>query len=565
VSTDDGACHGSLVKLALAQVNPTVGDISGNSTKIIECIRRAQEEQVELVVFPELALVGCGPQDLLLKPRFIDDNLAALEDIAAACTGTAALVGYVSRHSGTVGRGLYNAVALLADGKITTSCYKQLLATHNTGDESRYFDPGPSPQIVELGGRRIGVSIGGHMCNGRAGGAKAPCEDQPFAKLVQLGPDLIVNIAASPFVIDKDSFRCDFLAEQCRRYSVPLVYVNQVGGNDEIVCDGNSCALDKTGRVIAQARDFDEDLLIVDLAQPDKSRQEQPRGGIAAVRAALVLGLRDYVRKCNFSSVVLGLSGGIDSAVVAVLATEAIGPGNVLGVVLPSRHSSDHSRTDARQLARNLGIHYLEVPIEPAHAAMESMLTEVFSGCEPDVTEENVQARIRCGVLMALSNKFGHLLLATGNKSESAVGYCTMYGDMAGGLAVIGDVPKTMVYELADYLNREKERIPASIFTKAPSAELRPGQKDQDSLPAYDVLDDILQRYVEQEESLDEIVAAGFEAELVARVIGMIDRAEYKRRQGPPALRITSGPDGFGCRMPIAQNYQPYHNQTFSR
>jgi NAD+ synthetase len=347
-------------------------------------------------------------------------------------------------------------------------------------------------------------------------------------------------------------------SQQCRRYSLPLIYANQVGGNDELIFDGCSCVFDRNGQVIAQARDFEEDLLIVDLEAPRENRKEQVKTGIASVHDGLVLGLRDYVRKCNFQTVALGLSGGIDSAVTAALAVRALGKDKVIAVAMPSRYSTAGSITDAEHLAKNLGMQLLTIPIEKVHLAMEKTLQEHFRGLEPDITEENIQARIRCNILMALSNKFGHLLLTTGNKSELAVGYCTMYGDMAGGLAVISDVPKTMVYELARYINREKEVIPVSSITKPPSAELHPDQKDEDSLPPYNQLDKILQRYVEKNYSPDQIVEAGFDLETVRRIIDLIDRSEYKRRQAAPGLKVTGRAFGSGRRMPIAQNYRPY-------
>jgi len=546
------------MKIVLAQINPTVGDIKANSIKIIEYIQQGVKQGADLVIFPELSLTGYPPKDLLLKPQFIDDNQAALNDIAKHCTDCGALVGFACRHEGTTGRQLHNAAGLLANGKISSTYYKQLLPTYDVFDESRYFEPGRSQQVVEFKGLRIGLTICEDIWQKPERCGRPLYEIKPLADLAVEKVDLVVNVSASPFVLGKHAFRCELFAEHCKRYQNPLIYINQIGGNDELIFDGCSCAFDHKGKLIGQAKDFNEDLLLIDLDQPHRTRREPVRRDIASMEAALVLGLADYVRKCRFRSVVLGLSGGIDSSVTAALAVRALGPDAVWGVAMPSRYSSEHSLSDARELAENLGMHYLEIPIEPAHRALESMMAEAFAGRESDIAEENIQARVRGNILMALSNKFGHLVLSTGNKSELSVGYCTLYGDMVGGLALISDVPKTMVYELARYINREKELIPESSITKPPSAELKPDQTDQDSLPAYDVLDGILQRYVEQEQSAAQIVEAGFEQAVVEKVIRLVDRNEYKRKQAAPGLKVTSRAFGTGRRIPIAQNYQPY-------
>ena len=546
------------MKVALAQLNPTVGDIAANSAKIKHFIDEANRHQADLVVFPELALIGYPPKDLLLKPQFIDDNIAALKEIAGLCDRCAALVGFACRHTGKTGRALHNAAALLVQGQWADSYYKQLLPTYDVFDESRYFEPARGHQLVILGRERLGLTICEDIWQACEYSDRPLYDLKPLADLKDAGADLVINMSASPYVMGKHAFRCDLFSRQCRRYKLPLVYVNQVGGNDELIFDGASCAFDRDGELIAQGRDFEEDLLLIDLDRMHTARKETLREGIASVHAGLILGLRDYVDKCRFRSVVLGLSGGIDSAVTAVLAVEALGRERVFGVALPSRYSSEHSLNDARKLSDNLQIKFEIIAIEPAHKAMEAVLAEVFTGREPDVTEENIQARIRANILMALSNKFGHLLLTTGNKSELAVGYCTIYGDMAGGLAVISDVPKTMVYELAHYINRRGEVIPQSIIAKAPSAELKPNQTDQDSLPPYEQLDDILHRYVEQEQSYLQIVSAGFDKNTVERVICLVDRNEYKRKQAAPGLKVTSRAFGSGRRMPIAQNYQSF-------
>lgn len=545
------------MKLALAQINPTVGDIPGNSEKIKATLRQAAAQGAELVIFSELALVGYPPKDLLMKPRFIDDNLAALKDIAQNCTGCAALVGYVDRHEGLTGKSLHNAAALLHQGNVAAVYYKQLLPTYDVFDERRYFQPAKSEQVVEFAGMRFGLTICEDIWQSEDGRSEKTYDVKPLAAIAEQDIDMILNMSASPFTMDKHRYRQKLFAEQCRKYNLPLVYVNQVGGNDDLVFDGCSCAFSADGSLIAQARAFSEDLLLLDCVQAGPGRCESVPGTPASVHDALVLGLRDYIHKCGFESVVLGLSGGIDSAVSAALAVESLGVDNVLGVALPSRYSSEHSLEDARQLAVNLGIEFRIIPIEKPHAAMESTLSEVFVGLEPDITEENIQARLRGCILMALSNKFRRLLLTTGNKSELAVGYCTLYGDMCGGLAVISDVPKIMVYDLARHINRDREIIPANTITKPPSAELKPDQKDSDSLPDYAVLDEILRRYVELDQSTADIVAAGFDEPLVKRIIRLVDINEYKRKQAAPGLKVTTRAFGVGRRMPLAQKYRP--------
>ena len=554
------------MRIALAQINPTVGDIAANSRRIIHFIDAARNQRADLVVFPELALIGYPPKDLLLKPTFIDDNLAALSTIAQAAVGIDAIVGYADRNRDPIGRPLHNAAALLRDGVIVSRHFKTLLPTYDVFDESRYFEPAPpghdaAHNVIPIADHPVGICICEDLWNDERLIPRRLYHQNPIAELYAAGAQILVNTSASPFVLGKHEFRLELFANQARRWNRPLVYVNQVGGNDELVFDGNSVVLDRTGRVIAQARDFDEDLLVVDIATAntdlEDARIEKHSVGLESVHKALVLGLRDYVQKCGFTSVVLGLSGGIDSALTAALAVAALGPEKVHGVAMPSRFSSQGSVDDARQLAHNLAIPLQIIPIGPVHDAYESTLKDAFAGRQPDVTEENLQARIRGGVLMALSNKFNHLLLTTGNKSEIAVGYCTLYGDMCGGLAVISDVPKTMIWDLARWINAKsgRELIPQSSIDKIPSAELRPNQTDQDSLPPYPVLDAILFRYVEEEKSAAQIVAEGFDAETVLRVIRLIDRSEYKRRQAAPGIKVTTRAFGFGRRMPIAQNY----------
>jgi NAD+ synthase (glutamine-hydrolysing) len=557
------------MRIALAQINPTVGDIDGNSRLILLFIERAKAAGAALVVFPELSVIGYPPKDLLLKPQFIDDNLKAVKNIASRVHGIDAIVGYAERNTDPVGRPLHNAVAVLRDGAIHSRHLKTLLPTYDVFDESRYFEPGPSNATENLftcAGTVIGQSICEDLWNDEKMIARRLYHQNPIADLNAAGAEILVNASASPFVVNKHAFRLELFAGQVRRFGKPLVYVNQVGGNDELVFDGNSVVLDSSGKVIAQAKAFEEDLLIVDVNrsagfQPVSSNGEnhglETRATVEDAYRALKLGLKDYVRKCGFKTVVLGLSGGIDSALTAAIAADALGRGNVTGIALPSRFSSDHSVEDARQLAANLGIPFQIVPIKTVHDAYESTLAGPFNELPADVTEENLQARIRGAILMAFSNKFNHLLLTTGNKSELAVGYCTLYGDMCGGLNVIGDVPKTTVYELSEHINRRagREIIPANTIHKAPSAELKQNQTDQDSLPPYPELDAILHRYVEEEKGAAAIIADGFHRETVLRVIKLVDRSEYKRRQAAPCLKITSRAFGFGRRMPIAQRY----------
>jgi len=557
------------MRIGLAQINPTVGDIAGNCRKILEFVARAKEQGSELVVFPELSVIGYPPRDLLLKAQFVDDNIQGLKLIASHVSGIDVVVGYAERNEAPVGRPLHNSVAVLRQGQVVARHYKTLLPTYDVFDETRYFEPGPATEtnhLVRVRDVAIGLSVCEDLWNDERMISRRLYHENPIADLNRAGAQLAINASASPFVVGKHAFRVELFAAQVKRFSTPLVYVNQVGGNDELVFDGNSAAFDAAGNIIGQAKDFEEDLLVVDVevgqdrpvAARAANRVERPSVGVESMHNALVLGLRDYVRKCAFKSVVLGLSGGIDSAVTCALAVAALGKDKVVGVAMPSRFSSDHSIADAKTLAANLGIEFHVVPINDVHDEYERTLATVFAGRQKDVTEENVQARVRGAILMAMSNKFNHLLLTTGNKSELAVGYCTLYGDMCGGLAVISDVPKTAIYDLAEHINANagRELIPRNSITKPPSAELRPNQTDQDSLPAYDVLDAILYRYVEEEKGAADIIAEGFDAPTVIRVMRMVDRSEYKRRQAAPGLKVTSRAFGFGRRMPIAQAYQ---------
>ncbi len=542
------------MKIALLQINPTVGDLAGNAALIEEAVREAAAAGVDLAVTPELALVGYLPRDLLLSQAFVRQSWITLKDLARRLsTLPPVLVGLAEPNPADEGRPLFNSAVLLRGGCAEQRFRKSLLPTYDVFDEDRYFEPFLGPQILELAGCPLGISICEDVWNDRDFWKRRRYHHDPIEELVEAGAKAIVNLSSSPFSAGKARLRDEMLGSLARKYLVPVVYVNQFGGNDDLVFDGRSCAFDAAGAPIARGRSFARDVVICDLAArpiapaPDTVVESE-------VWHALVLGTRDYARKCGFATVVLGLSGGIDSALTATIAAEALGPDCVLGVLMPSPFSSRGSIDDALRLAANLGIGTLTLPIADAMKAMEQTLGGAFSGTARDVTEENIQARIRGNLLMALSNKRGSLLLTTGNKSELAVGYCTLYGDMSGGLAVIADVPKTMVYRVAQWLNQSRGRdlIPRSTLTKPPSAELRPNQTDQDSLPPYDVLDSILQRHVEQHQPAAEIIAAGFDAPTVTRVLRLVRGAEFKRKQAAPGLKVTDRAFGTGWRMPIA-------------
>lgn len=545
--------------LALAQTNPLVGDLSGNCRRIRDFIQKAKAAGADLVLFPELAVTGYPPKDLLLKPRFIEDNIEAVTALAEATRGgPAAFVGFVRRTDDPVGRCLRNALAVLQDGQLVAEVHKSLLPTYDVFDEHRYFEPADHAKPIDLriGGRRlrIGMTICEDLWNDKRILGRQLYRRNPIEELAAAGAELIVNASASPFVVDKHAFIEKLLGGQAAATGLPIFCTDQVGGNDELIFDGASCAFDAKGRLIARAKSFQEDLLLVDLDDLPGARCEPYPDALASVWEALILGTRDYVQKCGFKEIVLGLSGGIDSALTACIAARALGPDRVHGVAMPSRFSSDHSITDAQALAKNLGIDLEIVPIEDMHKVFETRLTPLFKGRPSDVTEENVQARIRGNILMALSNKFGWLLLTTGNKSELAVGYCTLYGDMCGGLAVISDVPKTLVYKLARHVNTVAGRplIPDSTITKLPSAELKPDQHDQQTLPDYDTLDVVLHHYIEREAAAEDIVALGFDEALVRDVIRKVDLNEYKRKQAATGLKVTGRAFGVGRRMPIA-------------
>jgi NAD+ synthase (glutamine-hydrolysing) len=574
------------VRVALAQINPTVGDLEGNARLIVDWIGRARDLAADIVCFPELAITGYPPEDLVLKPSFVRDNLTQLNRVARATTGISAVVGFVDK-----GPGMFNAAAFIHKGEVAAVYHKVFLPNYGVFDEKRYFEAGHTCPIIDLGGVRIGLSV---------------CEDcwfpsGPMVWEAGHGAQLLININGSPYHAGKRAPREAMVGGRAADYGTFVAWVNTVGGQDELVFDGNSVVFGPDGRLLARAASFVEELLVCDIdvsalphppaealrretkdaerlglevkdvaagpaarhasRPPITSRVAAPLEGAAEIYGAVVLGTRDYIRKQGFSKVVVGMSGGVDSALTAAIACDALGPANVIGVRMPSRYTSKESLEDAGQVAENLGMQQMDFPIAPAHQGFESMLAEVFKGTTPGVAEENLQPRIRATVLHALSNKFGYIVLSTGNKSELATGYGTLYGDIAGGYAVLKDITKTTVYELCAYRNSLGPTIPERVIAKAPSAELKPNQKDVDSLPPYDELDPILRGYIEEDLSPEELVAAGHRPETVARVIQLVDRSEYKRRQAPPGVKITPRAFGRDRRMPITNRYRPNGSQ----
>jgi NAD+ synthase/NAD+ synthase (glutamine-hydrolysing) len=541
------------VKIALGQINPTVGDFSGNARKIVDFSRCAQAAGAGLILFPELSVCGYPPRDLVERPSFVAKNRETVERIAADTNGIAVVCGLVTPAHAETGKSVMNSAALLRDGKLAFLQSKMLLPTYDVFDEMRNFAPARSQELFDFCGNRMALTICEDVWNDKDFWNKRLYIVDPIEALLRAGGNFILNISASPFWLGKRELRRDMLATIARNDKVPVVMVNQVGGNDSLLFDGSSIVLNREGVVIAQGKSFEEDIIYFDSASLQGELHEQVEGEEASAYAALVLGTRDYVRKCGFKQVVVGLSGGIDSALTAVIATEAVGPENVIGVGMPGPYSSQGSIDDARSLAENLRIRFELLPITDICNSYRCTLKEVFAGLKEDVTEENIQARARGTLLMALSNKFNAIVLSTGNKSELGVGYCTLYGDMVGGLAVISDVPKTLVYRISHYVNSRLAVIPKPTLEKPPSAELRPDQKDSDSLPPYDVLDAILEDYIEESRSAEHIAKdRSFELELVRRVVRMIDRAEYKRQQAAPGIKISAKAFGYGRRFPIA-------------
>ena len=539
------------MKIGLAQINTTVGDINGNRDRVIQALGRARDLGADIAVFPELCLTGYPPRDLLGLHGFVEANFRAVQEIAAHSGSMGVVVGFVDRNPKKEGRDFYNAAAFLAEGKIQAVVHKTLLPTYDVFDEDRYFEPAENVQVVSFRGQTLGISICEDAWNSEDFWSRPLYSTDPIRNQIEHGADLLINISASPYEMGKPRLRFQMLLDHVQKHRVPLVYVNLVGGNDDLLFDGNSLALGKNGNVIAQGRSFAEDLLVID-TESAEDRGYQEGESLENLFQALVMGTRDYARKCGFKSAVLGLSGGIDSSIVACIAVEALGAGNVLGVSMPSMYSAQESFDDARSLARNLGMNFETIPIKSIYEVFKQSLAQIFSGLPENETEENLQARTRGTLLMALSNKFGHLVLGTGNKSELGAGYCTLYGDMVGGLAVISDVPKTLIYRLAAHINRQREIIPRNTIERPPSAELRPDQTDQDTLPEYDILDGILKARVEEQKSLDEIVAQGYDLPTVQKVVRMIQVNEYKRRQAAIGLKVTTRAFGPGRRMPIA-------------
>ena len=572
------------MKIAIAQLNPTIGDLVGNSQKILQVAHQVADQGVELLLTPELSLCGYPPRDLLLNPSFIQAMATQLAKLATELPPQMrVLVGTVQPNPDTIANGgkpLFNSVACLSGGKIQEFFYKRLLPTYDVFDEDRYFAPGEATGVLQIpcdsvGGTEknraieIGVTICEDLWNDEEFWGRRSYAVNPIAELGMMEVNLVVNLSASPYCVGKHKIREAMLSHSAKRHQQAIIYVNQVGGNDDLIFDGGSFACDRTGAVIYRAATFSTEVAILEfdpqsqnltalretsVTSSGNSLTPLVRSAPEEIWHALVLGVKDYAHKCGFQQVVLGLSGGVDSALVAAIATASLGAENVLGVLMPSPYSSDHSVSDALELAQNLGIKTQTLPIADLMAGYDRTLEDLFTGTNFGIAEENIQSRIRGNLLMAIANKFGYLLLSTGNKSEMAVGYCTLYGDMNGGLAVIADVPKTQVYAICHWLNESHPqiKIPQQILTKAPSAELKPGQVDQDSLPEYEVLDDILDRFICQHQSLEEIVAAGFSPQIVNQVIKLVTRAEFKRRQAPPGLKITDRAFGTGWRMPIA-------------
>nr|WP_290222062.1 NAD+ synthase [Trichocoleus desertorum] len=574
------------MKIAIAQLNPTIGDLTGNAQRILAAAQQAAAQGARLLLTPELSLCGYPPRDLLLDPSFIEAMQRVLQQLAQDLpAGLAALVGTVELNERSLeegGKPLFNSTALLERQQVQQIFHKRLLPTYDVFDEDRYFAPGRQINHFQLDSVPVGVTICEDLWNDEEFWGKRSYTTNPIADLAKAGVAFTINLSASPYSVGKQQTRIAMLRHSATRYQQPIIYANQVGGNDDLIFDGNSFGLNRQGELIAQAKAFATDLVLLEydskqqdlraLNSPTAALASNPSSETAEIWSALVLGVQDYARKCGFSQVVLGMSGGIDSSLVAAIAAEALGPENVLGVLMPSPHSSDHSITDALDLANNLGIKTHTLPIGNLMQDYDQVLTDLFTGTAPGIAEENIQSRIRGNLLMAIANKFGHLLLSTGNKSEMAVGYCTLYGDMNGGLAAIADVPKTCVYALCEWLNSpcgshqfsnlkskiqnpQAEVVPTHVLTKPPSAELKPGQVDQDSLPPYDILDDILDRFIHEHQPPDAIVASGHDAAVVDRVVKMVTRSEFKRRQAPPGIKITDRAFGTGWRMPIASRW----------
>ncbi len=552
------------MKIAIAQLNPIIGDIKNNAQEILKVAQVASKRGVDLLLTPELSLCGYPPKDLLLNPSFVELMATELAQLARNLPfELTVLVGTVEINEQANIQGekpLFNSIALLKEGKIQTIFHKRLLPNYDVFDEARYFESGKESDIFMINKIKIGVTICEDLWNDETFWKIRRYQVNPVADLASLGSQLIVNLSASPYILKKQNLRELMSCSLAKSYQVPLIYTNQIGGNDDLIFDGNSFATNRQGEVIGRAKSFVTDLLLLEFDENEKDLHltninPLPKTEETEIFAALVLGVKDYVKKSGFAQVILGLSGGIDSALVAAIATEALGASNVLGVLMPSPYSSNHSIIDAEKLVKNLGITSYQLPIETIMKTYDQLLEPIFMDTAFGIAEENLQSRIRGNLLMAIANKFGYLLLSTGNKSEISVGYCTLYGDMNGGLAVIADLPKMRVFALCQWLNRDCEIIPQNILTKLPSAELKPGQIDQDSLPPYEILDEILERLIQNHQSVSQIIAAGFEPETVQKVYKLVSRAEFKRKQAAPGLKVTDRAFGTGWRMPIASRW----------
>jgi NAD+ synthase (glutamine-hydrolysing) len=543
------------MKIALAQIDPTIGDFALNTDKIMAATQKAIGLCCDLVVFSELAISGYPPKDLLEKQDFVQANLRHLEKLVKSIGGIGVICGFVDRNPEKEGNPLYNSAVLFDKGKILHQVHKRLLPNYDVFDEKRYFEPGTECISFLYNDCRIGLTVCEDIWNDKDFFSRQLYPVDPVERMIKEGTNLLINIAASPYYLGKREFKWDMFGDIVKKYKVPLLYVNQVGANDSVLFDGTSAAFDSKGRIAARARDFEEDMVVFDTDREKGDLHPVSETDTESLLNALIMGTRDYVRKCGFSRAVVGLSGGIDSALTASIAVQALGRENVTAIFMPSQYTHKENFEDTRELAANLGIKLLNVPIDGIFEKFLQELSPLFKDVATEVTGQNIQARIRQIILMALSNKFGYMLLSTGNKSELAVGYCTLYGDMSGGLAVISDVPKTMVYRIARLINKEREVIPKRITQKPPSAELKPDQLDKDDLPSYEVLDGILRAYIEDNKAAEEIIGMGFEPSIVRDIISRVDRNEYKRHQAPPGLKVTTKSFGYGRRYPIAQRY----------
>lgn len=546
------------MKIAISQINPVIGDFEHNSSLLRADYKKAVDSGCSLVIFPELSIMGYPPKDLLDKPAFIEDNLKCLSELSGQLKDIYCLCGFVDKNPKDKGKRLINSVALFKDGKILGKGGKRLLPSYDVFDETRYFEPSTESLVFEIEGARIGVTICEDIWNVEEFERLPRYEVDPVSDLFFLGIDILVNISASPYTISKPYLREKVLKTIATDYKVPTIYCNQVGGNDDLVFDGSSMVMDQKGNLIVSANEFESDLIVWESDKEYLEIVDSRPVEEESVLKALTMGTRDYLMKCGFKKALVGLSGGIDSSLVAVIAQRALGPENVMGISMPSPYTSDMSKEDARKLSENLKIYFNEIEISEVFESFNRALSPVFKSLESDVTEENIQARIRGNLLMAMSNKFNFLLLSTGNKSETAAGYCTLYGDMSGGLAVISDIPKTLCYRLARFINEDKEIIPERIITRPPSAELKPDQTDQDTLPSYDLLDELIESIVEKDLSFENLLSRGYNPEIVNDVFRRITHNEYKRRQAPPGLKITSKAFGYGRRYPIARGGKFY-------